>query len=71
MNIKNHIGIGISTFILATTANAEMTNNAYEIGRAWSGEDFGGTAVSGYVVDLYLEFDSADDILLNVYNYNQ
>ena len=70
MTIKNHIGIGISTLILAASANAGMTGLAYENGYAWSGEDFGGTAVSGYVVDIYLEFDSESDILLNVYNFN-
>ena len=69
MNIKNHIGIGLTTFILAATAHGDMTGEAYEIGYAWSGSTFGGTT-SGYVVDLYLEFDSLDDILLNVYNFN-
>ena len=69
MNIRvltaTALGLGV-----AATASAGMTGNAYEVGRAWSGEDFGGTAVSGYVVDVYLEFDSESDILLNVYNFN-
>ena len=46
-----------------------MTGNAYEVGYAWSGSTFGGST-SGYVVDLYLEFTSSSDILLNVYNFN-
>ena len=69
MNIRvlsaTALGLGV-----AATASAGMTGNAYEVGRAWSGEDFGGTAVSGYVVDLYMEFDSEADVLLNVYNFN-
>jgi hypothetical protein len=69
-NIKTHIGLGLTSAVLASTASAGMTGNAYEVGRAWSGEDFGGTAVSGYVVDVYLEFNSESDILLNVYNFN-
>ena len=72
MTINKHIRIATlgTTALLAASANAGMTGNAYEVGRAWSGEDFGGTVVSGYVVDLYIEFDSESDILLNVYNFN-
>ncbi len=55
---------------IAMSANASMTGNAFENGYAYSGTDFGGVAVEGYVVDLYLEFDSADDVLLNIYNFN-
>ena len=69
----NHFTIKAATFattIISGIASAGMTGLAYEYGRAWSGEDFGGTAVSGYVVDLYLEFDSESDILLNIYNFN-
>ena len=42
---------------------------AYELGRSFSGEDFGGTQVSGYVVDLYVELEESN-ILLNIYNFN-
>ena len=62
------ITLGISA--VAGTANAGLTGATYQDGYAWSGEDFGGVAVSGYVVDLYIEFDSSNDILLNVYNFN-
>jgi hypothetical protein len=55
---------------IAMSANAGMTGNAFENGYAYSGTDFGGVAVSGYVVDLYLEFDSDADVMLNVYNFN-
>ena len=64
--IKLTAGIGL---MVAASANADLLN-AFEVGYAWSGEDFGGTPVSGYVVDLYLEFDGPGDILLNIYNYN-
>jgi len=68
-NIKTYIGLGLSSAVLASTASAEMTGRAFEVGYAWSGATFGGTT-QGYVVDLYLEFTSGQDILLNVYNYN-
>ena len=55
---------------IAMSANAGMTGNAYEVGYSFSGTDFGGVAVSGYVVDLYLEFDGDADVMLNVYNFN-
>ena len=43
---------------------------SYQVGYALSTEDFGGTPVSGYVVDLYVDLPNDDDILLNVYNMN-
>ena len=70
MHMNNTSMLAIATTILASAASADMTGRALEMGYGWSGEDFGGTAVSGYVVDLYLEFDSMDDVLLNIYNYN-
>ena len=71
--LKNNNGILFATVastLIGTAATAGLTGNAYEYGRAWSGEDFGGTAVSGYVVDVYVEFNSESDILLNIYNFN-
>ena len=59
----------IATTLIASGASAAL-GNAYEVGYAWSGEDFGGTAVSGYVVDLYLNLSGENDVLLNIYNYN-
>ena len=72
MTISKHIRIATlgTTALLAASANAGMTGNAYEVGRAWSGEDFGGTVVSGYVIDVYLEFNSESDVLLTIYNFN-
>jgi hypothetical protein len=71
MTISKHIRIATlgTTALLAASASAGFTGNCYEVGYAWSGSTFGGTT-SGYVVDLYLEFDSANDVLLNVYNFN-
>ena len=69
MNMRVPFAAGLGLMV-AASANAAMTGDAIEVGYAWSGEDFGGTAVSGYVVDLYLELDGASDILLNIYNFN-
>lgn len=72
MNIKQHIRIATlgTTALLAASASAGMTGRALEDCYAWEGEDFGGASVSGWVCDLYLEFDSAEDILLNIYDFN-
>ena len=69
MNMRVPFAAGLG-LLVAASASADMTGNATQVGYAWSGEDFGGAAASGYVVDLYLEFDNADDVLLNVYNFN-
>ena len=55
---------------IASTAGAEMTGFAYQNGYSFSGTDFDGETVSGYVVDLYLEFDSSTDTLLGIYDYS-
>ena len=68
MNTRIPLAAGLGLMV-AATASADMTGNVYEVGYAWSGATFGGTT-SGYVVDLYLEFTSSSDILLNVYNFN-
>ena len=70
MTIKNTTITALATTLMASVATADMTGRALEMGYGWSGEDFGGTSISGYVVDLYMEFDSIDDVLLNVYNFN-
>ena len=68
MNTRISVAAGLGLMV-AATASADMTGNVYEVGYAWSGATFGGTT-SGYVVDLYMEFTSMDDVLLNVYNFN-
>ena len=68
MNMRMPLGASLAIAV-AASAQGAMSGAAYEVGYAWSGTDFGGTPVSGYVVDLYLEVD-ASDVLLNVYNFN-
>ncbi len=68
MNMRMPLGASLAIAV-AASAQGAMTGNAYEVGYAWSGTDFGGVEVSGYVVDLYLELDISD-VLLNVYNFN-
>ena len=70
MKTKMIIASTLATTVLAATASAGIYDRiATQEGYAFSGEDFGGVAVSGYVVDLYLELE-ASDVLLNVYNFN-
>ena len=69
MKMRTPLAAGLG-LLVASTVSADMTGTAFEIGYAWSGEDFSGNAVSGYVVDLYLEFDGESDVLLNIYNFN-
>jgi hypothetical protein len=71
MKTKMIIASTLATTVLAATASAgiEYDRIATQDGYAWSGEDFGGVAVSGYVVDLYLELEETN-VLLNVYNFN-
>ena len=52
-----------------TTANADIQGCFY-YGYWQTGEEFGGTQVEAYVVDMYMWSDSANDALLNVYNAN-
>ena len=55
----------------ATTALADMTGNVYQNTLNLSYTDgFGGPDFDGVVVDIWLEFDDANDVLLNVYNFN-
>ena len=67
MKLSAIFASALATSVFAATASAGIERNAIQVGYSFSGEDFGGTAVSGYVVDLYLELDST---LLNVYNFN-
>ena len=69
MKLNVFIASTLATTVLAATASAGFDRVAYQDGYAFSGEDFGGVAVSGYVVDIYLELEETN-ILLNVYNFN-
>ena len=55
----------------ATTALADMTGNVYQNTRNLAYTDgFGAPDFDGVVVDIWLEFDDLDDVLLNIYNFN-
>ena len=68
--MKHHTSLTlIATLGLAAAASAEITG-AYVVSYTVMTEDFGGTAVSVNVQDLYLSSNNADDVALNVYNLN-
>ena len=60
---------GLSTGVLAAAASADITG-AYVVSYSVTAEDFGGTAVSVNVQDLYMSSDDSADTLLNVFNMN-
>ena len=57
----------LATVGLAAAASADITG-AYVVSYTVMTEDFGGTAVSVNVQDLYLSSDDAADTVLNVFN---
>ena len=59
---------GASAAVAMTAASSADIQGCFYHGYWQSGEEFGGTAVEAYVVDMYMWTDSADDALLNVYN---
>jgi len=57
--------------LVGSFAAAEMTGSVYQHQYNVSAVDgFGAPDFNGTVVDLWMEFDSDNDILLNVYNFN-
>ena len=68
MKIANTLPM-IATLGLAAAASADMTG-AYVVSYSVTTEDFGGTAVSVNVQDLYMSSNDAADTLLNVFNMN-
>ncbi|MEC8321916.1 MAG: hypothetical protein VX012_10940 [Planctomycetota bacterium] len=65
--MKHHTSLPlIATLGLAAAASAEITG-AYVVSYTVMTEDFGGTAVSVNVQDLYLSSDDAADTVLNVF----
>ena len=59
----------LASTLLVGTAMADITG-AYVVSYSVTTEDFGGTAVSVNVQDLYLSSDDAADVALNVFNMN-
>jgi hypothetical protein len=74
--MKMRVPVAVASFIAitaATSANADMTGNVYQVQSSgnYSGDGaFGGATFAGGITDLWMEFDDASDILLNVYNFN-
>ncbi len=66
-----HFAVLITSTLMGSIATADMTGNCFQRVREVSAVDgFGAPDFNGTVVDLWLEFDSVDDVLLNVYNFN-
>ena len=57
----------LASTLLVGTAMADITG-AYVVSYSVTAEDFGGTAVTVDVQDLYLASDDASDVVVNVYN---
>ncbi|MEE2895972.1 MAG: hypothetical protein VX726_09575 [Planctomycetota bacterium] len=68
MKIANTLPM-IATLGLAAATSADITG-AYVVSYSVTTEDFGGTAVSVNVQDLYMSSNDAADTLLNVFNMN-
>ena len=69
-NSKIMIALGASATI-ATAATADMTGIVHQDVYSVSAGDFAGQPdFTGTVVDLWMEFDDINDVLLNVYNFN-
>ena len=59
----------VAAMTIVSASNADITGCYYH-GYEASAEDFGGTLVTAYVVDMYMTSNSSADALLNVYNAN-
>jgi hypothetical protein len=69
-NTKLIVALSASTLV-GSFAAADMTGSVYQNQYSVSAVDgFGAPDFNGTVVDLWMEFDDAADILLNVYNFN-
>jgi hypothetical protein len=70
MKIRVPLAAGLS-LLVAASATADMTGNVYQNSYAGSHVDgFGAADFDGSIVDLWMEFDDAADVALNVYNFN-
>ena len=59
----------VAAMTIVSASNADITGCYYH-GYEASAEDFGGTVVNAYVVDMYMTSNSSADALLNTYNAN-
>jgi hypothetical protein len=66
-----HFAVLITSTFMGSIATADMTGLCFQNIREVSAVDgFGAPDFNGTVIDLWLEFDDIDDVLLNVYNFN-
>jgi hypothetical protein len=72
MNNATKIFVSLSaSTLIGSVAAADMTGMCYQnIQQVSAVDGFGASDFNGTVVDLWLEFDSVDDVMLNVYNFN-
>ena len=72
MSTPSTICLSLSACALATSiAAGDMTGNCFQnIQKVSAVDGFGAPDFNGTVIDLWLEFDDIDDVLLNVYNFN-
>lgn len=72
MNNATKIFVSLSaSTLIASAATADMTGMCYQnIQQVSAVDGFGAENFSGTVVDLWLEFDDVNDVMLNVYNFN-
>ena len=63
--------ISSASLAICSLASADMTGTVYASTSVISADDGSfGSAFNGTVVDLWMEFDSNDDVLLNVFDFN-
>jgi hypothetical protein len=72
MNNATKIFVSLSaSTLIASAATADMTGMCYQnIQQVSAVDGFGAPDFNGTVVDLWLEFDDVNDVMLNVYNFN-
>ena len=67
MHFQKTITGFVSALLLANLASADITGVALD-GYQVTAEDFDGSVVNAWVVDIYLRAETADDTVLNVYD---
>jgi hypothetical protein len=66
-----HFAVLITSTFMGSIATADMTGLCFQNIREVSAVDgFGAPDFNGTVIDLWLEFDDVNDVMLNVYNFN-
>jgi hypothetical protein len=69
--LTTHFAVLMTSTLMGSIATADMTGNCFQnIQKVSAVDGFGAPDFNGTVIDLWLEFDDIDDVLLNVYNFN-